>query len=931
VDYKAGIQNWDIVQDKRGLIYVANNFGLLEFDGNEWETYPVKNQTKVRCLAIDGSGRIYAGSQGDFGYFFPDNKGKLTYTSLADSLPSDVRNFDETWNIYTDDNLVYFCTFSRIYIYDGKRIETIDPKQNINISFYFNHQLYITEATTGISALRGSKFEPVTGASFFRRNSISSIIPFTDGALMISTFQDGIFTLRSGKITPWNPSMQNTFREANINCMIRLRNGQYATGTQNNGLLILNSNGSLAFKLTRGSGLDNRTVLNIFEDDLNNLWIGQNNVLSYAELGSPFTLIDEQSGLPGTGYAALLNGNELFLATNTGLYARANNSTATYGLIENSQGQVYHIGKYDDQILIGHHLGAFRLEGRKLKQLSSEPGSWVFLPLEDKRHLIEGTYSGLQLYENTSSGWKLVKKLEGFNESSRIMSQDADGFIWVTHGYKGAYRLRLSESAEKILEVKYYGPEQGFPSNRLINVFKINGNLIFTGEQGIYKYDKASDRFIPEPLLSKLLGVKTQIWYLQADDLGNIYFVGREKIGMLRQNARGEYELDAKRFNRIRKYLNDDLENITILRNNQVLFGSREGFIQFNPTAANPPQKEFKALIRQVSASGPGNPILFFGNYTRSDSVISSQLREQQPRLEYKNNALKFTFTATTYEGNADQSFRYYLYPYEKEWSAWGTQPSKEYTNLKEGNYTFHVQARNVNEEISPEETYRFSIAPPWYRNILAYILYVTCIMALIMLGFQLLRRRYKRQQRILTLRQRKELNRKEFELNMLSKQSQEQISRLETEKLESELRHKNNELATSTMNLLNKNEFINHVRQHILSLSKSNNAEEISLELTKISQDIEKNISADADWEHFAFHFDQVHGDFSSRFKVSFPQLSPQEIKLSAYLRMNLSTKEIAQLLNISVRGVEIGRYRLRKKMNLDRNQNLQEFILNF
>ncbi len=95
-DYGAGIQNWDIAQDKRGLVYIANNFGLLEYDGSRWQIYRVKNGSKMRSVAIDDAGKIFVGCQGDFGYFFPDTQGNLHYTSLADSLPAQYRNFDET-------------------------------------------------------------------------------------------------------------------------------------------------------------------------------------------------------------------------------------------------------------------------------------------------------------------------------------------------------------------------------------------------------------------------------------------------------------------------------------------------------------------------------------------------------------------------------------------------------------------------------------------------------------------------------------------------------------------------------------------------------------------------------------------------------------------------------------------------------------------
>jgi hypothetical protein len=226
---------------------------------------------------------------------------------------------------------------------------------------------------------------------------------------------------------------------------------------------------------------------------------------------------------------------------------------------------------------------------------------------------------------------------------------------------------------------------------------------------------------------------------------------------------------------------------------------------------------------------------------------------------------------------------------------------------------------------------FHVSIAPPWYRSILAYILYIVSIIVVLLFGFNILDQKYQREQKILEEKQMQELNQKESEIEKISIKSQEEITRLQNEKLEADLRHMNNELATATMHILNKNEFITGIKNHLNQIIKKNGTEDSKKELVQITRDIENNISADSDWEHFQFHFDRVHGDFTNRFKGTFPGLSPQEIKLSAYLRMNLSTKEIAQLLNISVRGVEISRYRLRKKLQLDRNQNLQDFILNF
>lgn len=934
VEYKAGIQNWDIAQDKRGLIYIANNFGLLEFDGNQWQVFGVPNGTKVRSVAIDPLGKIYVGCQGDFGYFFPNERGQLDYTSLADSLESRYRNFDETWSVYIDKQRVYFCTFSRIYIYDvGKGLSVIEPNQAIDLSFLVNRQLYVNERNSGIGLLMGSSLTKLPGGDFFSGMSVSSILPLHNDELLVSTFQHGLFVWRGSTILPWNTALQKLLKEANVNSVVRLRNGNFAVGTQNDGLLIINPDGVLLMHLTRGRGLENRTVLSLYEDDLNNLWVGQNNGIVYVELGSPFTFINEQAGLPGTGYAAYLDGNDLYLGTNTGLYKKENTTLSSFQLIDGTRGQVYHVGRYGNDLLAGHHTGAYRIDGDHAVSISSEPGSWVFVPQKSKPdRLIEGTYNGLLLLARGKDGhWKFDRKLKGFAESSRVMAEDLNGDVWITHGYKGVFRLRLDGTADSISGVSYYGADKGFPTQRLINVFRIRNELVFTSERGVFQYNPSTDSFERDDFFTRKLGGDVQLWSMQEDALGNIYFIGVNHLGVFQKTASGDYVLHSQDFSKIRKYLNDDLENITILKNNEVLFGSKDGFIHYDPSRRRDKPVTFRTLIRSVITHHERDSILFYGNYVNGDSIVDKQLDWYKPEIPYASNSMNFVYSATSFEGDADLQFQYYLENYEKSWSEWSVKTQKEYTNLKEGKYVFHVRAKNANGILSNEVVYEFSILPPWYRSIVAYVFYGLVVLALLFVAFSILDRKYQREQQRMAEEQEKELSARDNEFEKLSQKSNEEITRLKNEKLESELQHKNNELATSTMHLLNKNEFITGIRSTLNQIIRKSAHDEVKKELVQITKDIENNISADSDWEHFQFHFDRVHGDFTTRFKGTFPLLSPQEIKLSAYLRMNLSTKEIAQLLNISVRGVEISRYRLRKKLQLDRTQNLQDFILNF
>ena len=219
----------------------------------------------------------------------------------------------------------------------------------------------------------------------------------------------------------------------------------------------------------------------------------------------------------------------------------------------------------------------------------------------------------------------------------------------------------------------------------------------------------------------------------------------------------------------------------------------------------------------------------------------------------------------------------------------------------------------------------------PWYKKPYAYALYLLGSAVLLVLIIYIVDKRYRQEKKRLITRQNKRLSEKESELKVIEAEKNAEITRLSHEKLETEIRYKNQELASSTMNLITKNEVIAGIKQKLAVIVKKDQNPDTRKSINKIIREIDSNISIDEDWKQFEFHFDEVHGNFSYRMKEAFPNLSPQEMKLCAYLRLNLSSKEIAQLLNISIRGVEIARYRLRKKLNLERHANLSDFILNF
>jgi DNA-binding CsgD family transcriptional regulator len=245
---------------------------------------------------------------------------------------------------------------------------------------------------------------------------------------------------------------------------------------------------------------------------------------------------------------------------------------------------------------------------------------------------------------------------------------------------------------------------------------------------------------------------------------------------------------------------------------------------------------------------------------------------------------------------------------------------------LSPGKYYFEVKTKNCLNQESTIVSYGFKILPPWYKTSWAYILYT-------LITFFSLYTFYYRQKRKLKEQAKKhqeEQNKLQYLHQLEIDKVESDIINLKNEKLQNEIDYKNSELATNAMHLVQKGEIIAKLKSELNQIMKGAENEKTLTDIKKMIKVIGEDDKMDKEWEHFAQHFDKVHSDFVVVLKETYPNISANEVKLCTYLRMNLSTKEIAQLLNISVRGVEISRYRLRKKIGLPTDVNLFDHLIN-
>jgi len=908
-DYNGGIQSWSFDQDSSGILYVANNYGLLEFNGSKWTLHEVPLCTKLRAVKVDSRNRIFVGGQGQIGYFERNENG-FVFTSLLKLLPLEFQNISETWKILEHDQKIYINTESQLFVYEGDSLKILSLPGYMRQIVKVGNKLLVQIYSMGLFELINDDFIPIGETSEFP--DIISIYVYNNSYY---------YFISSGDIYKHDEAgvniMELPFKLGTINDVIQLRSGEYCLGTQNNGIYFLNPDLSLKLHLTKNEGLSDRTVKSLYEDNFQNLWVALNNGIDYLEMSLPFTLINEEVGLEGTGYAACKFKDIVYLGTNNGLFVKKKNDNyhagGKYEIIRGSEGQVYNFSIIGDELILNHNKGAFQITDYKIKQFHNM-GSWKFLETPIPGLILGGDYQGMGFFRKENDKWIRVKGIDGFNESSRMIEFENDSILWMTHGSKGVYRFKFDDKMNVVGKIERFGGENGFPSDLKISIYPIIDKLVFTSERGVYNFNYGSHSFVSNSFFDKWLGTK-HVSEIVSNGSNSIYYIQDQKMGMLVQETFGSYKLETSIFKHINKYINDDLPNITVLDDKNILVGAKEGFIRFNPKSDFEISNNFSVLLGSAEIK------------TSLDSLITIYPSFIENAEIRGKQSIKFHYAAPYFDGFEDLKYSYRLLPLEDKWSDWSPLCEKEYTYLPPGDHIFEVKAQNVYGMESEVSRFSFKVLKPWYISTLAIFIYLVVGLVLLLLILLLQQKKFKTEKFLINRDKEEALKSKNEEIDQISSDSKRAIDRLQSEKLKTEIDLKNDRLTTITMLLMNKNEFIQNIREKIESYIGEGASKQ---ELKYLVRNIDDNLSDNDSWDQFAYHFDQVHGDYLKKLSDSNVKLSPREIKLAAFLRMNMSSKEISNLLNITSRSVELARYRLRKKLKLERDQNLVEYLIN-
>lgn len=941
-EYQASAQNWSVLQNSDGNMLFANNYGLLEYNGKSWQLLiqPI-NKTIIRSLLKGKDGVIYIGAQNEIGYMQTNDANQKRFISLLPKVPKEHRQMGDVWTILETSKGIYFHTSDAIYRFHQDTMSVLKTPL-INGYSKVGDSILVQDMQHNLLVVKDDGLKKVFDGKQIK-HLLLKICEDKEGGLQFISANNGIQTYRNGSFQQLDHSIADFLFKNKAHSVCKLRNGYLAIGTIGAGLLIVDRNNQPIQWLNHKNGLQSNTILSMGTDQTGNLWVATEAGIDYVEISNSLYKIANNYNLEGAVSTSLVADDQLYVGTNSGLFISKWNQeenplkpSLQFNAVKGISGQIWNLYYLAGSLYACAHDGLFRIENGVAHQLFRGRGAWNLMPIPNSSYVLQGAYDGIHLYQIKDGLLEFQWKISGFEETSRVIEIDKKNNIWMAHGYKGIYKLTLSPDMKSFKRTKLYVQKDGFPSRLFINLFKIKGEIIFGTEWGTYQYDSKSDRMIEHPLYMDILGKNDHIrvlkqdhghvWYIKGfdmtDDMGVIEFYDNEK-----------HELSNAPLQQLRGKFNPGFEHINILDENTVLFGTKNGLHLLDRTNRNY-NKSFPVNLIEVKSIG--NDSLLFGqlnidDQSRIDSIIGTI------KLPYGNNTLRFRYSSNFYESPEQTKYSYYLEGFDDNWYPWEEEQLKTYTNLSPGRYTFRFKAQNVYGQESEKGEYSFIIQPPWFLHIYAKISYLILFLLLVAFLVYFFKKRISNVQLKAQLEQKKALSKNKEKYLREKLITDQELTHLRNQKLEAEIeitRSKmavlNTEMAASVMMITQKNSLLVNIEDDLNQLlkkaKKSNHAH-----IQKLIKHINKDINTDQDWQQFKIHFDKVHENFLDRLKTAFPKITPKDLQLAAYLRLNLSSKEISTLMNITLRSVEGCRYRLRKHINLEGSDNLSEFMLKF
>ena len=923
-DFKGDPQFWGMAQDQNGVLYFANNDGALVFDGQVWHKVPLPNKSSIRSIMVSKNNTVYAGGFNEFGVIRKDEFGRYYYESMTQLLRAEERNIENVWQIHEVQDHIVFRTFKKLIAVAGKKAVTFSTSSDFRLSSVVNG-MYFAQDGEGLKMLdlKSLAFTVVSAMSNYKNEDFVGVVEgFEKNQLLVITKQGSFFEV--DPLAKTTQLSQRFFAPGSNNlltCVIKTTSGDYYIGTLRTKVIVLNATGKKITQAQAFNMLQDNTVHSLFESSDGKIWVLLNNGIDCIDVKSPVSQMLNDASI----YDVITTSRKIFAATNQGVFSADHGGGIVtlekedFKNLAGLEGQAWSLAQFENEVLCAHDRGVFVVKPNGVVKIPGVEGVWKVIEFKGKpRHYLACAYDGLfLLIYNERTGFEVKHKLEGFSESSRdIIQADEPGIFWVCHGYKGVFRIKIDDAVRRVVGLEHFKDQSGLPSAFNNNVARWNNEIVFTTNHGIYTYDQKANRFKQHKFLTDLFGEELNVRrMLQYKD--KTWFAHDNEVGYFVQGA-ATPRLQKDLFLQLKGTFNPSMECIVPVTANNVLIGTNSGLYAFNLDYEVPEGETVSTAITAV-------------NYqqSQSDEKISLMLTPaDEIRIPRKSNYLSFSYTASAFQNKSNVQFSHMLEGVDQSWSDWTEKSLKEYSSLRPGRYVFRVKSRSLLGEKGREAAYAFQVMPAWYQTPFALTVFTLLgcgIVTLLVVG---VRRRIEFERRKTLAEERDKRRVLELEIERIKLAGEKAKILKDKEQLEEDVIYKSKELVNYTMLLVKKRELLAEMQDQLKALKEMSKNDTSRQAVHDLLKKVNANLESEEHIKVFEANFERVHQEFFNQLKANFPDLTSKELQLCAFVRMNLTNKEIAAILNLSVRGIETARYRLRKRLGMSQEQDMSQFL---
>jgi len=742
-DYNSAGQVWTILQDRRGLMYFGVSTGaVLEFDGVTWRKIFLASSV-VRSLAMDDSGTIWLGANGNFGYLAPDAKGSLQYDSILEKVPAEDRSFTDVWQTLNTPQGIFFRSYERLFRWDGTRMQVWRATKGSRfeaLSAVRGH-IYTAQAGIGLEEIVGDELRPTPGGDAYK-NSIKLFLHPYDETRMLVSARDQLLTLYDGHtVTPFVTEADDYLKKNKIYTSEPLKNGSFCVTSLNGGATIIGHDGRLRQIIDVAAGLPTSDILSAFADQEGSLWLGHDGGVARVALDSPISILSRAAYLDvidfqGSIYASSGGGS----AAVSKLVVDPETHHSRMVPLKGGATQAWTLVDFKDpadpnseQLLAATSEGAMRMVGDQLVPAMQELhglNEQTYTLSQSKKtpsRVYIGHSDGVQSMRWDGKKWIDEGRLPNTVYEARNIVEDPDGVVWVSGSSASLLRIEVAPTGLRDSRVRVISQKEGLLEGTN-DVEFVAGEIFVTVDrsQDIFRWDSASQKLVVDNRFQLKIDAPDSTSYLYpgyADDIWSLTISSEiRRLALFRKNSNGKWIADEDTFRHLNRF------RIFLLHTspNGVVWISGENLLRFAPRTDATPAKSFPTLIRRVNV---GSSVVFGGTTIPAKSEL---------RLPASSNSLRFQFAAISFGNPPDTTYQYMLEGADSDWSAWGKQKEANYSGLRPGTYRFRVRSRTDDGRPGEEGVFSFTIVPPWYRSRVAYLLYTLLALLLALAAWRL-------------------------------------------------------------------------------------------------------------------------------------------------------------------------------------------------